>query len=126
MKDQLYFHERKDDDNCILDHTYCVEFKDEVLYVGYSITHPSDTFCKKTGRENAKKKLLALEGIPLSAYTNTELEDDIGMFLPHSIDCTLFDTIERAKELLKLQNVVDVKLFTFQGKRKVPTTVLVY
>ena len=127
MKDQLYFHERRDDDQNILDHTYCVEFKEEQLYVGYSITHPSDTFCKKTGRENAMKKLLALKNIPHSAFNSIDALGDINVIdgVPHSVSCTLFDMIGRTKEILKLNTIIEVKMFTFQGKRKVPSTITI-
>ena len=61
MRDKLFFHMRKAKesrklvkspihDEYVREHTYCVKLHDCTLYIGYSIVHEKDMYCKKSGR----------------------------------------------------------------------------
>ena len=117
MREQLFFHERANEELNILDHSYCIEFKDETLYVGYAITHKEDMFCKKIGRESAQRKTTALKTIAHEDFISIA---DIDFGLPMSISMTILDVVECALGILKLPEGIEIKTFANNGKQKVP------
>ena len=114
MKDQIFFHIRGYKHT--LPHTYCVKRKDNDLYVGYSIVHENDQFCRKIGRQLAEKKVQIAFGIKDEHYQAAP-----ALEYPDSISETLPAIVQRAGEIMGLQGkAVYVKTLVNTRTRKIP------
>ena len=121
MKEALFFHIRTggNDQDGLRPHTYCVKRKDNDLYVGYSIVHENDQFCRKTGRELAQKIAAAAATIPDDCYdVNSNPE------YPQSIQKSINDIVQKAGEILGLSGKIYVKSIVRGKSKKIPTAKL--
>ena len=127
MRDKLFFHVRNSKENVcgtpVRDHTYCVKYTGDALYVGYAITSDEDTFCKKIGRELAEKKATILESIPKEVFKSNYA--NLNAYLPTTIAASLYSIIDRSKEILHIGGAIDVRLFANDYRSKIPTQMVV-
>ena len=117
MKEELYFHIRQggNDQDGLLPHTYCVKYKDNDLYLGYSIVNKNDQFCRRTGRELAKKIASAATTISDEHYILQS-----GPAYPQSIQRSIEDVVQKSGEILGFSGKVYVKSIIRCNNRKVP------
>jgi hypothetical protein len=121
MRDQLFFHVRKEDPSPFLPHTYCVKKKNDSLVVGYSIVHEKDTFCRKVGRQLAENKANILSQIDDRYFKNfKKLEKEEEVSLPESISFSIYNIVQKSGEIMGL--VGRTKVLTFISSNKRPRT----
>jgi hypothetical protein len=128
MKDTVFFHVRN---SISLPHTYCIKKGPQGdLYVGYSIVHEKDQFCRKVGCQLAEKKANIAMGIKDDNFTISKVvtlmdttgkkEQTFTISYPPSIENTLPVVIQRAGEIMKLSGKVYVKTIVSPNKRRIP------
>jgi hypothetical protein len=128
VRNKVFFHIREAN---MPTHTYCIKKgKDNDLYVGYSIVHEPDNFCRKTGCRQAEKKADIAMRIKNDNFTTSNivtLLDNTGkkeqVFIldyPNSIKETLPPVIAKTAKILKMSGDIYVKTIVSPLKRRIP------
>jgi len=83
-------------------HTYSITNKDNTFYVGYSVVHKKDQFCREFGRRVATARMTDA----INRVSATDIQD--GDKIHDDIKLTLDSVIKRSAEIRKISGPVDV------------------
>jgi hypothetical protein len=116
-RESLFFHFNEQG---YVPHSYYVEKGKDCIILGHSVVHKHDQFCRKIGRDTAKKKVEILKHVPDSSF---QIVDFDSVRIHNAVDITFPYVIQRSKEIFKLDGPIKCKVLSDARERRVPTLV---